>query len=351
MIDLRSDSVMQPTVAMRQAMAQAMVGDDFYGEDPTTIRLEAEMARLLGMDAAVFTLTGTMANALALFALGADEDGLLADGDSHVIKREMHASSAIGHFETSLVDAPGGTFDLEELDRRLAARRENGRRLPVICTENTHTWRAGAVVDVAHLRRVRALAQRHGSSVHLDGTRLFNAGVALGEPLRALAATADTVVISLCKGLGAPAGAVLAGPHRIIEAAKRLRTVLGGTMRRSGFYAAAALVALQSDWRTRISADHERARQLCGVLMQSPVWAPAVEPSASNIVQISARNSGIRGEDLVAALRGEGILASRLESDTVRLVVHGQISDEDVERTIAALQRVTWHVGSGSTDR
>lgn len=343
MIDLRSDTFIQPTPAMREAMAFADVDGDGHAGDHATTRLEEEVACMLGKQAALFTVTGTMGNALALLASDVVADGVLTDHQSHLVKRELDAPSPISHMAPFLVDAPDGAMSLEQVERWLETRVAQGKEPSVICTENTHTWRGGAVVGAAHLQSLRQLARRRNAIVHLDGARLFNAAVATGVPLATLAATADTVMINLCKGLGAPAGAVLAGPCHVIERARQLRLTLGGTLRKSGFYAAAALVALRGDWAEAIYRDHERAGKLSGVLRQQEFWHLAVQPSQSNIVHIDTRHLKICGKDLFIHLRSLGLLVSRLGADTVRLVTHRDMSDKDVDDAIAAFERVAAH--------
>lgn len=333
-IDLRSDTVTRPTPEMRKAMAEAEVGDDVYGEDPTVNRLEARAAEMLGMESALFVPSGTMGNAIAIRILTQRGDEVLVERRSHVVRYELSGMSVLSGVLPRMVDAPGGHLTPEQVRAAVAPRAYYKSDVSLVVLENTHNLGGGTVQRVEEVQAVVAAARECGFRVHLDGARIWNAAVALGVPPAALAKGVDTVMSCLSKGLCAPVGSVLASSRDRIEEARRARKLLGGGMRQAGVLAAAGLVALDA-LVPRLAEDHVNARLLADALGRGQ--GVRVAPVETNIVV--ATLEGRTAPDVVAVLRREGVLASAMDAGTLRLVTHRDVSREDCERAAAAIER------------
>jgi len=333
-IDLRSDTVTKPTPEMRKAMAEAEVGDDVYGEDPTVNRLEARAAEALGMEAALFVPSGTMGNAIAIRILTERGDEVLAERRSHVVKYELSGMSTLSGVMPRMVDAPGGHLTPEHVRAAVAPKAYYKSDVSLVVLENTHNLGGGTVQGVEEFQAVVAAARECGFGVHLDGARVWNAAVALGVPPAALVAGADTVMACLSKGLCAPVGSVLASSRERIERARRARKLLGGGMRQAGILAAAGLVALDT-LVARLAEDHANARLLGEALARGR--GVRVAPVETNIVVATLEER--TAPDVVAALRGEGVLAIAMDARTVRLVTHRDVSRAECERAAALVER------------
>ena len=334
-IDLRSDTVTRPTPEMRTAMAEAEVGDDVYGEDPTVNRLEARAAEALGMEAALFVPSGTMGNAIAIRILTQRGDEVLAERRSHVVRYELSGMSVLSGVMPRMVDAPGGHLSAEHVRAAVAPRAYYKSDVSLVVLENTHNLGGGTVQKVEEVRAVVQAARECGFRVHVDGARIWNAAVALGVPPSTLVTGADTVMACFSKGLCAPVGSVLASSRERIEEARRARKLLGGGMRQAGVLAAAALVALDT-LVTRLAEDHANARLLAQALGRGK--GVTVAPVETNIVV--ATLEGRSAPDVVAALRAAGVLATAMDAGTLRLVTHRDVSREDCERAAAAIESV-----------
>ena len=333
-IDLRSDTVTRPTPEMRKAMAEAEVGDDVYGEDPTVNRLEARAAESLGMEAALFVPSGTMGNAIAVRILTERGDEVLAERRSHVVRYELSGMSVLSGVMPRMVDAPGGHLTPDDVRAAAGPRAYYKSDVSLVVLENTHNLGGGTVQRVEEVQAVVAAARECGFRVHLDGARIWNASVALGVPPSALAKGVDTVMSCLSKGLCAPVGSVLASSRERIEKARRVRKLLGGGMRQAGVLAAAGLVALDT-LVPRLADDHANAKLLGAALGQGK--GARVAPVETNIVV--AVLEGRTAPDVVAALRQEGVLATAMDTRTLRLVTHRDVGREDCERAAAAIER------------
>jgi threonine aldolase len=334
-VDLRSDTVTRPTAGMREAMATAVVGDDVYGDDETVIELERRVAALAGTEAALFAVSGTMANQLAIRVHAGQGDELYAHRDSHIVSQEAGAASAIWGIVVRPLDGPGGRIEPETLAAAMPSDRADVHNaVPrLLCLENTFMMGGGRVAGVGELAETVAEARRHGLAAHLDGARLVNASVALGVPLRELAAPFDTVQFCLSKGLGAPIGSMLCGSAATIVRARRLRKLLGGGWRQAGVLAAAGLYALDHHV-DRLADDHRRARQLAEGLVGCE--RVLVDPSTveSNMVVARLRYDEPI-EAVIADLAAEGVLTGPLDSRALRLVTHLDIDDDALERALA----------------
>ena len=335
-IDLRSDTVTRPTPEMRRAMAEAEVGDDVYGEDPTVARLESEVAGLLGKESAVFVPSGTMGNQLALLAQTGRGDEILVHADAHIYFYEAGAPAALAGVMCRLLPGARGRFTPQDV---AAALRPPGAHFPptrLLCLENTHNRGGGAVWDAAATAGVAAAARGAGLAVHLDGARIWNAAAALGVGEAALCAPADTVLCCLSKGLCAPVGSLLCGPADTVARARRWRKALGGGMRQAGVLAAAGLVAVRR-MRSRLSEDHANARYLASAL--ADVRGVRVDPAEveTNMVRVGLDRPAV---EVLAALRSRGVLANAVGPGTLRLVTHHDVSRAACTRAAAALAAV-----------
>ncbi len=334
-IDLRSDTLTQPTEPMRAAMATAPVGDDRYGEDPTVNRLEERYAELVDKPAAVYVPSGTMGNQIALRLHGAAGSNVVVGRRQHLMSYESGAAGLNNAFQIYAVDDAGGVLDAEAAAEAVAAG-SGGFWPPVslICLENTHLASGGLAIGTGETASVAAL----GPPVHLDGARLFNAAVALGTPAAELAKTATTVMSCVSKGLGAPVGSLLAGPADLISEARLQRRRLGGAMRQAGVIAAGGLYALDHHI-DRLADDHGRAQRLGEVVAERWPGARLGEAEAAcgrphtNVVAFRHPNS----LGLLDHLHQAGIRAGLLAPGIVRFVTHLDVDDADIGRAVAAL--------------
>ena len=327
MIDLRSDTVTAPTDGMRAAMAVAEVGDDVYGEDPTVRRLEERTADLFGFEAALFTVTGSLANLLAVRALVRPGEELLCEAAAHVARAELGAHGAVNGITMRTWSHPQGYVDTAAVEALLAP--DLGPffvATRAVSVENTHNFAGGRVQPVERLDALRELADRHGIAVHLDGARVWNASVATGLPPRRLAAVADTVCVSLSKGLGAPVGSLLLGSADVVATSRVERKRLGGGWRQAGVLAAAGLYALDHHVE-RLADDHAHARLLAD--------AAGVDPETvdTNIVVIPSDDAA----GLVERCRSDGVLVSAVGPRVVRAVTHLDVSADDAARAAKVL--------------
>jgi len=329
MVDLRSDTVTRPTAAMRRAMADAEVGDDGFGEDPTVRRLEETFAARVAKEAAVFVPSGTMGNQIALRLLGRPGTAVVAGRRQHVVIYEAGGAGVNGRTQFHLLDDESGVIDPSEASLLIQAAEHHWLPVSAICVENTHMPAGGAPWPLAALGAVAAL----GLPVHLDGARLFNAEVATGTPAAAFAARATTVMCCLSKGLAAPVGSMLAGPADLIAEARVERKRLGGAMRQVGIIAAAGLVALEA-MVDRLADDHARAKRLAdGVVDRWPDCGLDPGSVQTNIVVFGHADPAALLEHLAA----EGVLATTIAPRVVRLCTHLDVDDDGLERATKAI--------------
>lgn len=338
-IDLRSDTVTQPTPAMREAMYRAEVGDDVFGEDPTINRLEAMSAERLGKEAALFVASGTMGNLVALLAHCGRGDEVILGDRSHSYLFEQSGMAALGGMTPWPVpNQADGTLRLEDIERAIRGDNVHFPRTRLVCLENTHNMCNGMPLTVEYTAQVAHLARDRGLRVHLDGARIFNAAAALEVDVRELVREVDSVTFCLSKGLCAPVGSILCGDAGFIAEARRSRKVVGGGMRQAGILAAAGIVALEQI-ADRMAEDHQRAKRLAEGLAEIP--GVEVAPVQTNILyfQLTEKVSKTQ-QEVVAGLKERGVLLlGRLEG-RFRAVTHYWISDEDIERTIEAMREV-----------
>ena len=326
LIDLRSDTVTRPDRAMRQAMADAEVGDDVFGDDPTVRRIEERFAELVGKEVSVFFPTGTQSNLSAILAHCARGDEMLVGNRYHSFHDEAGGASALGGVAyCPLPVAEDGSIDPQEIDQAVKADNPHYPRTRLLCIENTV---AGTAVPLSRMREAAAAARRRGLAVHLDGARLFNAAAELGEKPSAVAEVADTVSVCLSKGLGTPAGTMLASHRKLEHSIRRNRKILGGGMRQTGILAAAGLHALDHNVE-RLNEDHRRAAILAERLGNLPIGSGAKVNLATNMVWFTPGQADF--EPLGEFLAGRGILVGG-RKPVMRIVMHLNVGDEDIDQ-------------------
>jgi threonine aldolase len=335
-IDLRSDTVTKPSAAMRAAMADAEVGDDVYGEDPTVNRLETEAARIAGKEAALFVPSGTMGNNIAIKMHTRHGDELLCEAHSHVFDWELAMVAWFAGCLARPVATEDGILTWKKIQAALRVGSPHNAATTLICLENTHNMAGGTVYPLEVIDEICAEAHARGVKVHMDGARVFNASAALGIPVARIVRNADSVMFCLSKGLGAPVGSMLAGTTRDIEQARLYRKRLGGGMRQAGVLAAAGLIALLES-PAHLVEDHANARFLAEALGQLPGIQLISARVQTNIVIFDVSALRLSSTDFVSQLRSQGILAGGVSPTRVRLVTHRNVSGSDCARAADAL--------------
>jgi threonine aldolase len=337
LIDLRSDTVTRPTAKMRKAMAEAEVGDDVYGEDPTVNRLEARAAEIFGREAALLLPTGTMGNQVAIRLHTQHGQEVVCEARAHVLDWEMGMTAAFSGCTLRTVAAERGILTWELVRGAVFQKVAFHASTGLICVENTHNMAGGTVMPVATAREIIAAAHALGLPVHLDGARIFNAAAALGVGVKELTGGFDTVMFSLSKGLGAPVGSMLVGSTAAMARARLFRKALGGGMRQAGVLAAAGLIALE-EMPARLGEDHANARLLAQAAARHKAEIDLTTVQ-TNIVIFNLRGGGDAAA-FCAALKERGVLASGIGPRAVRLVTHYDVSREDCERAAEVVGEV-----------
>lgn len=340
MIDLRSDTVTKPTPAMREAMAQAEVGDDVYGEDPTVNRLQREAASLLGKVHALFVPSGTMGNQLSIRVQTQPGQEVIVEGSSHIVRYEQGAAGALAGVQLHWVAGRRGLMTAEQVESAIRPRDPYTIPTALICLEQTHNGGGGSVYPLSTIEQIRAVADRHRIPMHLDGARLFNAVVATGVPAHEYARHFQTVTFCLSKGLGAPAGSLIAvDDMSLLDRLRRFRRMYGGAMRQSGVLAAAGLYAL-AHHVPRLKEDHDHAKELARILQAIPSVSVHPDDVETNIVFFDVKEPGRSPAGIVAALKDDGVLLNAVGGSRFRAVTHLGISAADIQRAGAILTRV-----------
>jgi threonine aldolase len=327
-IDLRSDTVTKPTPQMRAAIAAAEVGDDVYGEDPSVNRLEALAAERLGKAAAIFVPSGTMANQVAIRALSSPGDVILIGEDAHILLYEGGAAAALSGVQLQTLGT-GGFFEVEELLAAIPPDDVHCAPVTTVALENTHNASGGRVMPQAQLERVAAAARSAGLSLHLDGARIFNAAVASGRSTAEIAVPFDTVCFCLSKGLGCPVGSVVCADRETIRRIRRIRKLLGGSMRQAGFLAAAGTHALEHHVE-RLADDHANAARLADGLRSLGMETRTTE---TNMVVFSVDDA----DGFVRQCRQRGVLLGALDATHIRAVTHLDVSEAQIDGAIERL--------------
>jgi threonine aldolase len=330
LIDLRSDTVTKPTPAMREAMAQAPVGDDVYGEDPTVNRLQDMAAGLLGKPAALFVPTGIMANQLAIRAQAQPGDEVIVDSRSHIVRYEHGAAPALAGVHLQWLMSDRGILEVEQIRASLRPKDPTGPNTALICLENTHNAGGGSIYPLRTIEQIRQVAHDAGVRMHLDGARLFNAVVATGISASEYAKHFDTVSFCVSKGLGAPVGSLIAGEHQLIQRLRHFRRMYGGGMRQAGILAAAGIYALEYHI-PRLKQDHDHAKRLAVLLARIPAVTVRPDEVETNIVIFEIKDGRLSPTECLARFKQAGLLVNSVGGRKFRAVTHLDISSEDVE--------------------
>jgi len=338
-VDLRSDTVTKPTPEMRKAMAEAEVGDDVLGDDPTVNRLQQKVAELLGKEAALYVPSGSMGNAVCIRAQTRPGEEIVTERFAHVVNYEVANAAAISGVQTNTIDGTNGIITRSQIEPclRMESLHTPGTRL--ICVENTHNRAGGTVFPLVEMKGIKSLAEEKGLRVHLDGARLWNAHIATGVSLSDFAACADSVSVCFSKGLGAPIGSCVAGSREFIEKSIRVRKMFGGGMRQVGIIAAAALYAVENNIE-RLAEDHTNARYLAEELAAIDGVELDLETVQSNIVIFDVSGTGKTAPEVTEKWQGLGTLALPISTSKIRVVTHLDVTFEQCKQAIKMFKEV-----------
>ena len=336
-IDLRSDTITLPTDEMRQAMYEAELGDDVFGEDPTINRLEEMSAHMLGKEAALFTTSGTMSNLISVLAHTRPGNEILVGSEAHMFWNEVGGASALGGVIMHMVpNTPDGQIKPSAISESIRAENIHYPQTALLCLENTHNRCGGTVLTPEYTHDVAQLAHQHSLQVHLDGARIFNASIALGVPASELAKAVDSVCFCLSKGLSAPVGSLICGNQEFINRTRKWRKMLGGGMRQAGVIAAAGIVALQK-MVNRLAEDHVTAKQLANGLTEIPGISINPEKIQTNIV-IFETPSTISGPEFIQRMGAQGVRLSHTGGQRVRAVTHRMVNATDIDEALGRIK-------------
>jgi threonine aldolase len=339
-IDLRSDTVTLPTPAMREAMYNAELGDDVYGEDPTVNRLQELAAERMGKEAALFVPSGTMGNLVAILTHCGRGDEVIMGSEAHTFVYEGGGTSALGSVHVHTVpNLPNGMMVPEQVAWAIRGPNVHFPRTKLLCLENTHNRCGGAVQSPQQMSTLTSIAHQHGFPVHLDGARIFNAAVALNIKASEIADQADSVQFCFSKGLAAPVGSALCGSKAFIAEARRNRKMLGGGMRQAGVLAAAAIVGLEQ-MVDRLAEDHENARFLARGMADIPQVAVDMNTVQSNMVMFTLADRNLNQQLVLKSLAADGLKVTTMDAEHFRAVAHYGITRQDIEKAVAILHKV-----------
>ena len=336
--DFRSDTVTHPTEKMRKAMAEAVVGDDVLGDDPTVLRLEQMAAEIAGKESGLYCPTGTMANSIAVKAWTHELEEVIIESRSHIYNMESTHMTFIARVTPRPIASDRGAMPPEIVEKNIRKPSVHIPQTSLICVENTHNNWSGAVVPLENLKALRQVADRHELKIHFDGARVFNACHASGVSIKEYAAIGDSIMFCLSKGLSAPVGSVLLGPRDFIDYARRLRKALGGGMRQVGVLAAPGIVAL-SEMRDRLVEDHVRAKKLAEAISLLPGIYLDPQDVETNIIIFGFEHPRYSVHEFLAELKEERILALATTGG-IRFVTHKDVDDGDVERAVEAFRKI-----------
>ena len=336
--DFRSDTVTRPTENMRRAMAEAEVGDDVLGDDPTVQKLEAMVAEMMGKEAALYVPSGTMGNSISVKVWTRELDEVIVEERSHIYNMESTHMTFIARVTPRPLPSNRGTMDPDLVEQNIRKPTVHIPRTSLICVENTHNNWSGAVVPISNLKAIREIADRHGVRIHFDGARIFNASHASCVPVKEYAKIGDSLMFCLSKGLSAPVGSMLTGPKDYIDYARRVRKALGGGMRQVGILAAAGIVAL-TEMVDRLAEDHRRAKRLALAISEIPGIKLNPDHIQTNIIIFDLKHPRITIPVFLEELRKRGVLALATRGG-IRFVTHKDIGDEDIERAISIVREL-----------
>lgn len=338
-IDLRSDTVTKPSPEMRKAMAQAEVGDDVFGEDPTVNRLQEVVAELLGKEAALFVPSGTMGNEICIKCHTRPGEEVICEYHCHLYNFESGAASFLSGVQMRPIVGSKGVITVEQVEKVINPPQNHFPQSAVIAVENTHNSAGGTIFPLDHLVRLYELAKGRNLKLHLDGARIWNASAATGISVKKYAQYCDSISVCFSKGLGAPVGSMVAGSKEFIVAAHRLRKLYGGGMRQVGILAAGALYALEHNFQ-RLQEDHEKARFLAEKLLQIPGISLDLDTVQTNIVIFDIKQTGRSVPQVLENLKTKGVLVIPFGNTTVRAVTHLHVNRKDIEQAVAAFNDI-----------
>jgi len=338
MIDLRSDTVTQPTAGMRQAMANAIVGDDVFGEDPTVNRLQDRMAELFDKEAALLVSSGTMGNQLAIKCHTRPGQEVLCEADCHPFNYEAGGAAFLSGVQLRPLPGQRGSLSAAQLQNCLRSADHHFPQTSLVLIENTHNRAGGAIFPYAEMQKIHAFCQTHGLALHLDGARLWNAHIATGITLAEYGRCCDTLTVCLSKGLGAPVGSVLMGPGEFIQEAHRYRKMWGGGMRQAGILAAAGHYALDHHL-SRLVEDHENAKNLAAFLAKTAGVHVDLKTVETNIIMMDLQSEQLDAPQLIAGLKENGLAVTAVSRSRIRLVTHLDVSAADISRACGIMEK------------
>lgn len=330
MIDLRSDTVTRPSAAMREAMANAEVGDDVWGDDPTVNLLQEKCKELTGKPAALFVTSGCMGNQLAIKSHTNPSEEIIAEWDSHIVKYEIAGPSFISGVQVMPLKGVHGVMDPGEIEAHIRPDWYHYPKTSLVCIENTHNRAGGTVYPLDEIKRVSKVCRDNNLKLHLDGARIFNASVESGVSVKDYASQADSITFCFSKGLGAPIGSILCGEVDFITRAHKFRKILGGGMRQAGIIAAGALYAIENNVE-RLKDDHKNAKHFADEISKLPYVVIDMESVQTNIVVFNTTRDAAKIKDV---LEGKGVLVTNEGKDRMRAVFHMDVSAEQTEQAI-----------------
>lgn len=328
-IDLRSDTVTRPSKAMREAIFNAEVGDDVFGEDPTVIKLQKKCAELSGKQNSLFVTTGCLGNQLAIKGHTIQGDEVICESEAHIFHYETSAPSIISNVQLHTVPGIKGVMNLEDVKNAIRSKEYYFPNTKLICLENTHNRAGGTIQPIESIKEIYALAKENNIKVHIDGARIFNASVETGISLKKYASYCDSISFCFSKGLGAPVGSILCGDYEFISIAHKWRKILGGGMRQSGIIAAAALYALENNVE-RLKEDNDNAKMFAKTIAANPNVSIYVDSVHTNIVVFQVK--GIAKEKFLGDMQSKGVLFSSGSYSNIRAVFHLDVTNEEVKR-------------------
>ena len=338
-LDFRSDTVTEPTEEMREAMHRAKVGDDGREGDPTVRELEEYSAQLLGKEAGLFVISGTMGNLVSILAHTRPGQEVILERDAHIYWSEVGGVAGVGGLVVNRVPGTDGVLAPSEVEVAIRPMRLHAPVTGLICVENSHNTAGGTVWTPAQMAAVKEVAERHGIPVHLDGARIFNAAVALGVPAREIARHTESATFCLSKGLSAPVGSVIVGSKAFVQAARKIRQMLGGTTRQGGVIAAAGLVAMRT-MVDRLVEDHKNARILAEKLSTIPGLEVQVKKVQTNIVRTKTSGLGVPAATVAEKLAQHNVYVLPQQVDTLRWLTHRHVTAADVDEAAATAAKV-----------
>jgi threonine aldolase len=336
--DFRSDTVTRPTKNMKKAMAEAVVGDDVLGDDPTVHKLEVMAADIMGKEAGLYVPSGTMGNSIAIKVWTNELEEVIVEARAHLYNMESTHMTFIARVTPRPLPSDRGAMDPDEVERNIRVPSVHIPKTSLICVENSHNNWSGAVVPLTNLQAIRKIADSHNLKIHFDGARIFNASHASGIPVREYAKIGDSLMFCLSKGLSAPVGSMLVGPRDFIDYARRVRKALGGGMRQVGVLAAPGIVAL-SEMVDRLKEDNARAKRLASVIAEMPGILLNPAKIETNIVIFGFDHPSLSIPEFLTKLKEHAILALATTGG-IRFVTHKDVDDEDIDKAIQAFEKI-----------